>query len=82
MQRLLTYAEVKQIFGWKSTTSIRRYLASGDLVRVHVGHGANTYRITEESAQDFLDRIKRQLDEQSYLDRADTRRICAAPRRL
>jgi hypothetical protein len=51
MNKLLTYPEVKAIFGWKSTTSIRRYVASGDLVRVQIGNGTNSFRITSESAE-------------------------------
>jgi hypothetical protein len=70
MHKLLTYPEVKTIFGWKSTTSIRRYVASGDLVRVQIGNGMNCFRITEESATAFLERLKRRADERTYLERA------------
>jgi len=70
MQKLLTYAETKAIFGWKSTSTVRRYVKSGDLVRVHIGHGANTFRITETSAQAFLERVKNQTDDKDYLERA------------
>jgi hypothetical protein len=70
MRRLLTYPEVKAIFGWKSTTSIRRYIRSGDLVRVHIGHGMNTFRITEESAQAFIERLKSKYEQDAYAERA------------
>jgi hypothetical protein len=70
MNKLLTYAETKTIFGWKSTSSIRRYVASGDLVRVQIGHGMNSFRITSESADDFLQRLKTRADELTYLERA------------
>lgn len=70
MKKLLTYAEVKAIFGWKATTSIRRYVASGELVRVQIGNGMNCFRITEESATAFLERLKHRADERTYLERA------------
>jgi hypothetical protein len=70
MNKLLTYAETKTIFGWKSTSSIRRYVTSGDLVRVQIGQGMNTYRITEESAQAFLKNIRDRDDEREYAERA------------
>lgn len=70
MHKLLTYHEVKTIFGWKSTTSIRRYVASGDLVRVQIGNGMNCFRVTEESATAFLERLKHRADERTYLERA------------
>jgi hypothetical protein len=53
MNKLLTYAETKTLFGWKSTSSIRRYVASGDLVRAQFGRGMNSFRITSESAEGF-----------------------------
>jgi hypothetical protein len=65
MHKLLTYAETKTVFSWKSTSSIRRYVASGDLVRVHLGRGMNTFRITEESARAFVERLKTRADEVS-----------------
>jgi hypothetical protein len=70
MHKLLTYAETKAIFGWKSTSSIRRYVASGDLVRVQIGRGMNSFRITSESAEAFLQRLKTRADELTYLERA------------
>jgi len=70
MLKLLTYAETKAIFGWKSTTSVRRYVRSGDLERVHLGNGMNTYRITEESALAFVERLKHRADERTYAERA------------
>ena len=70
LNKLLTYPEVKAIFGWKSTTSVRRYVRSGDLERVHLGNGMNTYRITEESALAFVDRLKHRADERTYAERA------------
>lgn len=70
MNKLLTYPEVKAIFGWKSTTSVRRYIASGDLVRVHLGKGMNTYRVTEESAQAFIERLKDKYEQDAYAERA------------
>ena len=70
MNKLLTYAETKIIFGWKSTSSVRRYVASGDLVRVQIGRGMNSFRITSESAEGFLQRFKTRADEVTYLERA------------
>lgn len=69
MQKLLTYAEVKAVFGWKSTTSVRRYVRSGDLDRVHLGSGMNTYRITEESALAFIERLKSKHEHDTYAER-------------
>lgn len=70
MKRLLTYPEVKHIFGWKDTSTVRRYVQSGDLVRVHLGNGMNTYRITEESALAFIERLKSKYEQESYAERA------------
>lgn len=70
MKRLLTYAETKAIFGWKCTSSVRRYVKSGDLERVHLGNGMNTYRITEESALAFIERLKSKYEQEAYAERA------------
>ncbi len=43
------------------------YVASGDLVRVHIGHSMNTYRITSESAEAFLENIAAKLEAQRVL---------------
>ena len=70
MKKLLTYPEVKQVFGWKSTSTVRRYVRSGDLERVHLGNGMNTYRITEDSVNAFLERLKSKHEQESYAERA------------
>ena len=70
MKRLLTYAETKHIFGWKSTSTVRRYVRSGDLVRVQLNAGMASQRITEESALAFIERLKSKYEQEAYAERA------------
>jgi hypothetical protein len=57
MSRLLTYPRSERLFGWKSTTAIRRYITSGDLMRVQIGNGMKLFPDTEESATAFLQNV-------------------------
>lgn len=71
MKRLLTYAEVKKIFGWTNTSTVRRYVYSGDLDRVQMNASTKSQRITEESAHAFLERLKSKYEQESYAARAE-----------
>jgi hypothetical protein len=71
---LLRYRTVRETLGWKTNDSIKKAIKAGKLVRVCVGNGSNSYRITADSMQSFLAaRRHNDADEKADLARAAAR---------
>ena len=54
MNELLTYEQVRTMFGWKSNKPIQRAIKAGTLKRVFLTQSSKTARITSASAASFL----------------------------
>src|SRR5205823_2754292 len=63
---LLTYKQVKEMFGWTENTSIRQAVKRGELVRVRVNPSKQGWRITADSA------LKRRQKKVELIETAET----------
>jgi len=67
---VLTYAEVRDYFGWKGNATIRRYVREGLLTRFRIGARSKDCRITAESVERLREHINKCIEDEAYAEKA------------
>ncbi len=75
IEELMTYDEVKKMFGWSGDTSVKRAIAAGHLTRVFLNKSSRSARITAASVQKRLADITDKKDAMQFFEVSKGRQI-------